>query len=184
MKYICKICGKEFDTEELGSLPYFDDLHEINKHVMQHVNLTVYEDTCKNEMFFDIYVMHEPTEPATDEEEKEAAHEDPMKKYLQEFYVHEKDATAVYRWLQVPMKKHPREFYVHEKDVTTVYRWLQEFIPSKRWKTISIGWCGWSNAPDCWWVRVPLTPNESGAVIDWLEDPTTGVELYNPALIR
>lgn len=90
MKYICRVCGKEFDTEELGSLPYFDDLHEINKHVMKHVNVAVYEDTCRDKMFFDIYVTPGSAEPTTDTASQTQPEDDPS----------EKDVTTVYRWLK------------------------------------------------------------------------------------
>lgn len=77
-------------------------------------------------------------------------------------------------------KKFMFEIFVHEKDVVTVSRKAYDlaspvFFPS-------IGWCGWTNADDCWWVRFKTTSNGRNAFLDWLEG--TDIELINPALVR
>lgn len=74
------------------------------------------------------------------------------------------------------------EFYAHEKDVTTIVYKIQKTTPVSCWKTISIGNCGWANAPDCWWIRADVTLEERAAIVDWLKDES-GIELYNEALI-
>ena len=60
--------------------------------------------------------------------------------------------------------------YIHEKDVTTVYKKIQTLIPFLRWKTISIGNCGWLS-PDYWWyVYVPMRNDEWKRFATWLNE--------------
>ena len=73
------------------------------------------------------------------------------------------------------------EMFVHEDDVTKLYRKLQDTFPATRWDKISIGHCGWANAPDCWWVRFPAKTDERKEIVDWVIE--SGIELYNPSLI-
>lgn len=79
------------------------------------------------------------------------------------------------------MGKIVMELFVHEKDVTTIYKKLQELLPAYRWDKISIGYCGWVNAPDCWWVRFPVKNSVRRELIEWID--TQGFDIYNPELI-
>lgn len=74
------------------------------------------------------------------------------------------------------------EVFLHEKDVTKVYKRLQVSTPSWRWDDISIGWCGWANADDCWWLRTKLKPKEIKALVDWIFEE--GIRTYDPMKIK
>ena len=65
--------------------------------------------------------------------------------------------------------------------MTTIVKKIQETIPAMRWSSISIGWCGWANATDCWWVEARVNRDERVEIVDFVKE--NGIELYNPALI-
>lgn len=79
------------------------------------------------------------------------------------------------------MSKVIMELFVHEADVTMIYRKLQESLPAHRWGKISIGYCGWVNAPDCWWMRFPVKNDTRKELIEWICEQ--GFDIYNPELI-
>ena len=72
------------------------------------------------------------------------------------------------------------EIFVHEEDVTKLIKKVQETLPAWRWDTVSTGWCGWANAMDCWWFRVPLKRKERKVFVDWILE---NVEPINEHLI-
>ena len=73
------------------------------------------------------------------------------------------------------------ELFVHEKDVTTLVKYLQTKLSVFRWDRISIGWCGWANAMDCWWLRVKLNAEERREFVKWIKKE--GIDIYNEKLI-
>ena len=74
------------------------------------------------------------------------------------------------------------EIFAHEEDVTKIVSKIQDIVNNGEFATLSVGNCGWANAPDCWWIRIKVTVEERIQIVDWICEES-GVELYNPALI-
>lgn len=79
------------------------------------------------------------------------------------------------------MGKIKMELFVHERDVTTIFQKLQNELSPFVWDKISIGNCGWASAPDCWWMRFPVTIEQRRDLVDWILE--NEFDIYNPVLI-
>ena len=59
------------------------------------------------------------------------------------------------------------EMFVDEKDVGTAICKVRAVIDPSRFHTIRVGWCGWKDWIEAWYIRVKVTESERLDISKW-----------------